>query len=119
MALASNHGNMPQTTLDSRHMCLEVVAIACTGNQEEIGKRSAVVLTESPIHRGVRLTVRCRTRQLKGLLRSCGFDKWLGFLMEVRLGAGTKVRAGQRAGSLRSIYLNRPGETKVFHRYDF
>jgi hypothetical protein len=74
-------------------MCSEIVAItkSCfpkavlTGNLEEIGERSALVLTEAPLDRGVRVTVSCHTHQLKGFVKSCRFNKWLGFLVEVAL----------------------------------
>lgn len=94
MALARNN-NMPQTTLAIRQMGSEIVAVArtngrfpksvLTGNLEEIGECSAVILTEAPINRGVRVTVSCRAHQLKGLAKFCRFDECLGYLVEVRL----------------------------------
>jgi hypothetical protein len=78
-----------------RHMCSEVVSIACTGkagparplcgNLEEIGEWSAVVLTDVPIPRRTRVAITCETHRLKGFVRSCTRDRVLGYFIEVRL----------------------------------
>jgi len=72
---------MPDRRPVHRHLCSELVSLSCTGkggqplslsgNLEEIGEWSAVVLTESPLPRRTRVRVTCETHQLKGLVRSC------------------------------------------------
>ena len=103
-------------------MCSEIVAVTpccggmpklvLTGNLEEIGERSAVILTEAPINRGVRVTVSCRAHQLKGLVKFCRFDKWLGFLVEVRL---DRVSRWSTRWFTPQHLLGASEETKVFH----
>ena len=91
---------MQTPLLADRHLCSELVSVACTdgkgqsralsGNLEEIGAASAVVLTESPIPRGTRVRVMCNVHQLKGLVESCRFVKLLGFVVEVRMDADSR-----------------------------
>jgi len=91
---------MPDRRPVHRHLCSELVSLSCTGkggqplslsgNLEEIGEWSAVVLTESPLPRRTRVRVTCETHQLKGLVRSCTREESLGFFVEVRLDPGSR-----------------------------
>jgi hypothetical protein len=78
---------------DSRHLCSELVAILCgcgrsvSGNLEEIGETSAMVLTEAPIRRGSQIRIACDSHNLRGTVRSCTFTDLLGYLIEVALEA--------------------------------
>jgi len=81
-----------------RRWCSELVSIICrqndgrlrkvSGNLEEIGESSALVLTESGIRPGTKVTVDCRTHQLKGVVKSGSLDEHLGFFVEIRLNSG-------------------------------
>jgi len=60
------------------------------GNLEEIGERSAMVLTECPIPTGSRVHVACRTHILRGTTRSCEFDPMLGYYIEIELAPASR-----------------------------
>lgn len=78
-----------------RRLCSELVSVArlhgsgwwqaITGNLEEIGERSALILTESAIPRGSKVRVKREGHVLKGVVESCTFDELLGFFVDVRL----------------------------------
>jgi hypothetical protein len=76
---------------DTRHLCSELVrilggpSISLYGNLEEIGERSAVVLTESPLQRRSKVLISCGMNQLKGTVETCTLDKTLGYYVQVRL----------------------------------
>ncbi len=76
---------------EKRHLCSELVSILCgcgrliTGNLEEIGERSALVLVDTPIRRNSQVNIRCETYNLRGAVRSCRFAGVLGYLVEVTL----------------------------------
>src|SRR5262245_62141666 len=85
---------MPYHTPTHRHLCSELVSMLCTkdrhshklsGNLEEIGEWSALVLAETPITRRTKVRIACDGHELKGFVRSCRQDKSLGFLVDVRL----------------------------------
>jgi hypothetical protein len=56
-----------------------------SGNLEEIGRRSALVLTEAPICSGAFVRITCGMEQLRGIVKSCAFRQQLGFYVEVDL----------------------------------
>ena len=74
-----------------RHLCSELVSILCgcgrliSGNLEEIGERSALVLVDSPIRCSSRISIACDTYNLRGVVQSCTFSDLLGYLVEVTL----------------------------------
>jgi hypothetical protein len=80
---------------DLRHLCSELVSIvfasdkrtplALSGNLEEIGERTAVVLSDAPIKGGSKVRIACKTHALRGVVKSCKFQAWLGFFVEVEL----------------------------------
>jgi hypothetical protein len=75
---------------DTRHLCSELVrilggpSISLYGNLEEIGPRSAVLLTESPLHDGSKLSILRGKYHLRGTVESCTFDDVLGYFLRVR-----------------------------------
>jgi hypothetical protein len=83
-----------------RNWCSELVAVinvtrrgaaqSVTGNLEEIGERSAVVLTECPLPVGSRVHIACRTHVLKGATTSCKFDHVLGYFLEIELAPASR-----------------------------
>lgn len=69
-----------------------MVSIVCgggrrnvTANLEEIGRRSALVLAESPVPRGSSVGITCGAQRLRGIVRSCSLSARLGFFIEVDL----------------------------------
>jgi hypothetical protein len=56
-----------------------------TGNLEEIGEWSALVLTTAPFARGSRIAMSGQTHQLKGRVESWSYEPELGYFIEVRL----------------------------------
>jgi hypothetical protein len=81
-----------------RRWCSELVSVICrhqdgrllkvSGNLEEIGESSALVLTESGIRLGTKVIVDCGTHQLRGVVESRSLDEHLGFFVEIRLSSG-------------------------------
>lgn len=59
-------------------------SIRLYGNLEEIGERSAVVLTERPLTRRSKIRIACGMNQLKGTVEACTFEKELGYFVRVR-----------------------------------
>lgn len=80
---------------ETRHLCSELVrvfggpSISLYGNLEEIGERSAVVLTERPIQRRSKVLIVCGMNKLKGTVEACTLDKALGYFVSVRFARGT------------------------------
>jgi hypothetical protein len=78
-----------------RRWCSELVSVVCrldggwrlavSANLEEIGESSVLVLTQTRIRLGTRITLDCKTRELKGVVESCVLDEILGFFVEIRL----------------------------------
>ena len=78
-----------------QHLCSEQVSIArlsgrsstpdLDGNLEEIGEWSALVLTQDPVLPGTKIRVRGKKHELKGFVRSCTFDRLLGFFIDIGL----------------------------------
>ena len=62
--------------------------VTVSGNLEEIGESSALVLTETKVRRGTKVAIRCKTRELKGVVESCTLHEGLGFFVGswIRLG---------------------------------
>ena len=79
-----------------RHLCSELVSILyapavsrpgriISGNLEEIGESSALVLSDAPIQRGFKVWINCEMHHLKGRVKSCKFHRQLGYFVEVAL----------------------------------
>jgi hypothetical protein len=83
-----------------RNWCSELVAIvnvtrrgvarSVMGNLEEIGERTALVLTEYPLAVGSRVHIACRSHILKGATISCKFHEALGYFLEVELAPASR-----------------------------
>ena len=56
-----------------------------SGNLEEIGERSALVLSECPVPVASRVHIACRTHVLRGITKTCEFDRLLGYFIEIEL----------------------------------
>jgi hypothetical protein len=77
------------------HLCSEQVSIArlsgrrsaedLNGNLEEIGEWSALILAQDPVPPGTKVRVKGKEHELKGFVRSCTFDRVLGFFIDVWL----------------------------------
>jgi hypothetical protein len=63
------------------------------GNLEEIGTYAAVVSLEDPVPRGAHVRVNCHSNQLKGFVRACRFEPYLGYMVEVKLDAASRWNA--------------------------
>jgi len=68
------------------HGCAETIP----GNLEEIGERMAVVVTESAVPAGSRVHIACKSHVLRGVAKSCKFDRLLGYLVEIRLAPASR-----------------------------
>ncbi len=74
-----------------RHVCSQLVSVLCncgrliSGNLEEIGERSALVLVDSPIRCSSQISIACDQHNLHGIVKSCVFTGLLGYLVEVTL----------------------------------
>jgi len=78
-----------------RHWCSDLVSVICRledgwrvtviGNLEEIGESSALVLTDNKVGLGTKVVIRCKTRELKGVVESCTRDEGLGYFIEIGL----------------------------------
>jgi len=87
--------DMQVRTFFRRHLCSELVSVdrlsgkrlepALDGNLEEIGERSALVLTQQAIPSGTKVRIRGQLHELKGRVRSCTFDGLLGFFVDIAL----------------------------------
>jgi hypothetical protein len=87
---------MQYRSRSTRHLCSELVSVICRGrhrsvtaNLEEIGRDSALVLTETPIRKGSSVRITCGEGELSGVVRSCSFSRSLGFFIEVDLDANS------------------------------
>jgi hypothetical protein len=58
--------------------------LAVSGNLEEIGELSALVLTETRIRLGTKVAIGCKAQELKGVVESCTLAEPLGFFVEIR-----------------------------------
>jgi hypothetical protein len=91
---------MQDRTPSQRHLCSELVSVsrlrgrrsvqALAGNLEEIGESSALILTEAAVPTGTKVRVTGESNELKGFVKSCTFDRLLGFFIEIRLDAESR-----------------------------
>lgn len=81
---------MLHNSSETRHLCSELVrilggpSISLYGNLEEIGERTAVVLTETPLQRRSKVRISCGMNELKGTVEACTRDQSLGYFVRVR-----------------------------------
>ena len=78
-----------------RHLCSELVSIACncgdgfflavSANLEEIGESSALLLADSPIRSSLKVLITCEAYRLRGVVKTCTFERHLGYMVEVLL----------------------------------
>ena len=83
-----------------RNWCSELVSVvrvnrsgnseSVPGNLEEIGERSALVLTECPVPVASRVHIACRTHVLRGVTKSFEFDPLLGYFIEIELAPASR-----------------------------
>ena len=83
-----------------RNWCSELVTVVnvtrkgvaepLTGNLEEIGERSALVLTESPLPVASRVHIACREHVLRGVTKSCEFADGLGYFVEIEFAPASR-----------------------------
>jgi hypothetical protein len=83
-----------------RNWCSELVSIvnvtrrgvsqSVTGNLEEIGERSAVVLTDCPLPVASRVHIACREHVLRGITKSCELHRELGYFVEIELAPASR-----------------------------
>jgi hypothetical protein len=66
------------------------VAEPVTGNLEEIGERSALVLTERPLPMASRAHIACREHILRGVITSCEFHSELGYFVEIEFAPASR-----------------------------
>jgi|SRR6266851_4481508 len=77
--------------MDQRYLCSELINLTFSdgwgqsGNLEEIGEDSALVLTEQPVPRGAKLNINCGRHTLEGIAGACSFDRTLGYFVEICL----------------------------------
>jgi hypothetical protein len=84
---------MQARTFFRNHLCSELVSVvrlsgnrsvqALKGNLEEIGEWSALILTQAPLSPGTKVRIRGKVHDLKGFVRSCTFDRLLGFFVDI------------------------------------
>jgi hypothetical protein len=77
------------------HLCSELVSVTklsddrseqvLNGNLEEIGEWSALILTQDAVPPGTKVRVSGKLHELKGFVRSCTFDRLLGFFVDIGL----------------------------------
>jgi hypothetical protein len=60
------------------------------GVLEEIGEWSALLLTQDAVSPGTKVRVRGKEHELKGFVRSCTFDRILGFFIDIGLFAESR-----------------------------
>ena len=82
-----------------RNWCSELVSLvrvsrgcaeSIPGNLEEIGERMALIVTETRVPAGSRVHVACKSHVLRGIAKSCKFDRMLGYLIEIRLAPASR-----------------------------
>src|SRR5580704_7638912 len=91
---------MQARTFFRHHLCSQLVSVArlsgrrCArsfeANLEEIGEWSALLLMQSPLPKGTRIRVKAQAHELKGFVRSCTFDRLLGFFVDIGLDAESR-----------------------------
>jgi hypothetical protein len=83
-----------------RHLCSEQVSVArltgsrsvqvVEGNLEEIGEWSALILTQNALSRGTKVRIWGKSHKIKGYVRSCKYDRMLGFFVDIGLDPGSR-----------------------------
>ena len=83
-----------------RNWCSEIVTVVnvtrkgvaepLTGNLEEIGEHSALVLTESPLPVASRVHIACREHVLRGVTKACEFADGLGYFVEIEFAPASR-----------------------------
>ena len=74
-----------------RNLCSELILIEgdriqpTSGNLEEVGEGSFLLLADVDFQPGEAVTIRAKTHQFKGFVENSQFDKCLGYFVEVRL----------------------------------
>jgi hypothetical protein len=77
-----------------KNLCSELVSVfrlghhriePILGNLEEIGERSAAILTEAPVNTGSPVCIVCKCNILRGVVETCQFDRILGYWIKIRL----------------------------------
>src|ERR1700678_273296 len=91
---------MQPRTFFRHHLCSELVSVArlsgrrstpiLEGNLEEIGEWSALILAQDPMPLGTKVCVKGKVHELKGFVRSCTFDRLLGFFIDIGLDAESR-----------------------------
>lgn len=91
---------MQARTFYRKHLCSEQVSVArvsagrsaqaLEGNLEEIGEWSALILTQDAVPPGTKVRVKGKAHELKGFVRSCTFDRLLGFFIDIGLDAESR-----------------------------
>jgi hypothetical protein len=87
-------------TFFRHHLCSELISVSVisgrrpvevlNANLEEIGEWSALILTQDALTPGTRVRVKGKGHELKGFVRSCAFDKVLGFFVDIGLDAESR-----------------------------
>ena len=82
-------------TFFRNHLCSELVSVTplsggrsvepLEGNLEEIGEWSALILTQAEVAPGTKIRVNGKAHSLHGFVRSCTFDRLLGFFVDIGL----------------------------------
>jgi hypothetical protein len=60
------------------------------GNLEEIGEWSALILTQNALSRGTKVRIWGKSHKIKGYVRSCKYDRMLGFFVDIGLDPGSR-----------------------------
>ena len=91
---------MQARTFFRHHLCSELVSVArlsgrrsaqaLDGNLEEIGEWSALILAQDAVPPGTKVRVTGKAHELKGFVRSCTFDRLLGFFIDIGLNAESR-----------------------------
>jgi len=58
---------------------------AIDGNLEEIGEWSALILVQDALPHGTKVRVKGKGHELMGFVKSCTFERLLGFFIDVEL----------------------------------
>jgi hypothetical protein len=91
---------MQGRTFFRNHLCSELVSIArlsgsrsvqvVEGNLEEIGEWSALILTQNALPLGTKVRIWGKTHKIKGVVRSCKYDRVLGYFVDIGLDPGSR-----------------------------
>jgi hypothetical protein len=60
------------------------------GNLEEVGEWSALILTQNALSPGTKVRIWGKTHKIKGYVRSCKYDRMLGFFVDIGLDPGSR-----------------------------